>query len=509
MPPEPSSVSEILARTRAVYATCQTYRDEGSVVTRVEPLTPAHGPSTSRKPFATWFVRPERFRFEYASETIGPPDEWDRMVILWNQEGVRSTWTIQEGVSVHDSVHAAIGCATGVSAGTAYTVPTLLVPGGTGRDPLDAREVEYVGRRDLEGRECLLLRRMDRTGSKTLWIGCADHLLHRIEEEKVFDEQVLRELQAHSQAYHRSLPSEERMLEEGRESDGSRPFRMRSVTSYRPVIDGPIDARPFESLRSLVVVPELPAPVLRPTDASVPPATEILAQVRRAYASCGTFRAAGQRTTVSIEKDGSRRHTSKYAFTFAFQRPERLRFENAFVDIGPEEDWSRFVTIWNAGRSLWIDRGGQRRESEGASMSRLGREFLPMSLLISDAEGADRLPDSGNTEVLGLADVDGHECVVVRGTRADGIELTLWISRVDGLVRKCIDVHVFDDRWREAQRLDAEKHLSQARSEEERKAIELAIEHLSKPQAPYHCESTTTLDPRPDIELDPGLFRID
>jgi hypothetical protein len=422
---------------------------------------------------------------------------------------VRSTWTIQEGVSVHDSVHAAIGCATGVSGGTAYTVPTLLVPGGTGRDPLDAGEVEHVGRRDLEGRECLLLRRTDRTGSKTLWIGCADHLLHRIEDEKVFDEQVLRELQARAQAYHRSLPPEERMLEEGRESDGSRAFRTRSVTSYRPVIDGPIDARPFESLRSLVVVPELPAPVLRATDASVPPVTEILAQVRRAYASCGTFRDAGVRTSVAVEEDGSSRRTSKYAFSLAFQRPERLRFENAFVDIGPEEDWSRFVTIWNAGRGLLIGLGGQRRESDRASISRLGRGILPVSLLIPEPDGADRLPDGSTAEVLGLADVDGHECVVVRGTSADGIDLTLWISRVDGLVRKCLDVHVFDDRWREAQRLDSEKHLAQARSDEERQAIERAIEHLSRPCAPYRDESTTTFDPRPEVELDPAPFRID
>jgi hypothetical protein len=454
-------------------------------------------------------VRPERFRFEYASETVGPPDEWKRMVILWNQEGVRSTWTIQEGVSVHDSVHAAIGCATGISGGTAYTVPTLLVPGGTGRDPLDAGEFEYVGRRELEGRECLLLRRTDRTRSETLWIGCADHLLHRIEDEKVFDEEVLRELQASAQAYLRSLPPEERTHEEERASECRRTFRTRSVTSYRPVIDGPIDARAFESLRSLVVVPEPPPPVFRATDASVPPVTAILAQVRQAYAGCETLRDAGVRTSVAVEEDGSSRRTSKYAFSLVFQRPDRLRFENAFVDIGPEEDWSRFVTIWNAGRSLLIGLGGERRESEDPSIVRLGRGFLPVSLLIPDSDGADRLPDESTAEVLGLADLDGHECVVVRGTSADGIDLTLWISRIDGLVRKCIDVRVFDDRWREARRLELEKHVSQARSDEERSSIELAIEHLSRPRPPYRDESTTTFDPRPDVEVDPEFFRID
>lgn len=55
---------EILAAMANRYARCNSYRDDGRVVTR---YFQQRRPYSTIKPFKTAFVRPEQFRFEFRS----------------------------------------------------------------------------------------------------------------------------------------------------------------------------------------------------------------------------------------------------------------------------------------------------------------------------------------------------------------------------------------------------------------------------------------------------------
>jgi hypothetical protein len=224
--------AEILHRARWVYATCLTYQDRGEVVARILPVEHGGLIDTTRMPFSTAFVRPDRFRFEWAEAEVGPEVEWERALILWNAEGVRSSWSLGAGVESHETVHAPIGAFTGVSDGSAYTVPTLLIPGGTGRDSLKADGFALRGRAVIGDRECYELHRSNDLGTRTLWLGCADFLLRRVFETCEIDGAKMEELLKSADVeVERDFPT----------------FRDESTTTYEPIVDAPIDPERFEA----------------------------------------------------------------------------------------------------------------------------------------------------------------------------------------------------------------------------------------------------------------------
>jgi hypothetical protein len=108
---------EILQRLRATYASARSYADRGVVTTTF------HYPSRDRvthRPFETAFVRPDRFRFELRDD--------DERYVVWTERGrVRTAWTIAPGLDPCMNLGLALAGATGVSGGSAHTVPTLLM----------------------------------------------------------------------------------------------------------------------------------------------------------------------------------------------------------------------------------------------------------------------------------------------------------------------------------------------------------------------------------------------
>lgn len=122
----PLTPQQILQNMAQTYATCRFYRDEG-VVTTVFKGTNGRGTFQTRKPFSTSFVRPAGlFRFEY-QEDDKPNGPNPRYVIWSNGREVRSWWTIRPVVQKMPSLEMAIAGATGVSGGSANTVPSLLL----------------------------------------------------------------------------------------------------------------------------------------------------------------------------------------------------------------------------------------------------------------------------------------------------------------------------------------------------------------------------------------------
>jgi hypothetical protein len=199
------SAQGILARAAAAYSSCKSYRDSG--VVKVVFLENG-GRRIQEKPFKTAFVRPDRFRFEYAeTDFVGAT----RRYIVWrlgNQ--VQTWWDIQPGVKEQQSLSSALAGATGVSGGSAHALPALLLPLEVGgRRLTEMTDVKRLADAEVGGVGCLCVegkyadqRRTVCVDGKTFLVRMIDFQVtfpelsteQTITYEPVVDEQVAQEL---------------------------------------------------------------------------------------------------------------------------------------------------------------------------------------------------------------------------------------------------------------------------------------------------------------------------
>ncbi|UCG32133.1 MAG: DUF2092 domain-containing protein, partial [Phycisphaerales bacterium] len=135
--------------------------------------------------FTTAFVRPDRFRFEYQDENpMGKPTRY----IVWaSGDEVQTWWTVENEIKNQPSLSLALAGATGVSAGSAHTVPRLLLPDDVdGWCTTKLIDVKLIGEGKVGENECYRIEgkhpRVSRP--RTLWIGREDYILRRIDEQK-------------------------------------------------------------------------------------------------------------------------------------------------------------------------------------------------------------------------------------------------------------------------------------------------------------------------------------
>lgn len=121
------TAAELLRASAAVYAGCRTYRDRGRVVTRFRDARGRRSFATER-PFATAFVRPDRFRFEFRGRSHPSRSPWTRYLVHADAGRVRTWWGVRPGVEEPETLSLGLAGATGVSGGSAHTVPALLLP---------------------------------------------------------------------------------------------------------------------------------------------------------------------------------------------------------------------------------------------------------------------------------------------------------------------------------------------------------------------------------------------
>jgi hypothetical protein len=225
---EDLAAAEILARMAKTYANCVTYQDSGCVTT---VFVHAQSERTDKRPFSTAFVRPARFRFDFKSTHDG--SNWHRYIVWADGANVRTWWEIRPEVEQQPSLSLGLAGATGVSRGSAHTIPAMLMPdsiGGTRLTDLsdlkrleDAQFGEFdcfriqgkliidVQPAELERRRRQVMKGTGKDlgyaerGPETLWIDKSAYLLRRIDEHTQFDS-----------------------------------FRTESTTVYDPLIDVPI-----------------------------------------------------------------------------------------------------------------------------------------------------------------------------------------------------------------------------------------------------------------------------
>src|SRR5438128_3110913 len=107
----------------SVYASCKTYMDTGEVQIL---FLEKRGRRTVIRPFSTSFVRPADFRFEFQNRR--GEREWDIYIVWRHDDSVKTWWSVKPGVMTDRPFPLALAGATGVSGGSAHTIPQLLMP---------------------------------------------------------------------------------------------------------------------------------------------------------------------------------------------------------------------------------------------------------------------------------------------------------------------------------------------------------------------------------------------
>ncbi len=174
------TAQQILEKMATTYANCKSYRDSGVVTNDFGPHTegdryPRH---INFKPFRTAFVRPDQFRFEYDDTTP------DKSYIIWAKAGeTRTWWHFKPGVEDQPSLGIAIAGATGVSGGSAQTIPALLLLDRIGGRKLTSlTDLVRLPDETLDGTSCFKLEGKFADRPTTLWLEKATYLVRRVDQ---------------------------------------------------------------------------------------------------------------------------------------------------------------------------------------------------------------------------------------------------------------------------------------------------------------------------------------
>ncbi len=246
----PLSAAELIERVTAVYRTCSTYRDTGDCTTVfIKGPRPTDRRTTGLE-FRTAFVRPDRYRFEFARREVGPRSEWSRYVVWQNRHQIRTWWSLRDEVREFADLSFAISGPTGVSSGTAYNVPSLLFP--VGGNPILHPEATVGSDEDLDGVRChklvQSLRHVEAT--ETIWISSETFLILRMDQERTVDaEQRHKQHEEHMAELRRRAEYDDQAARilASRERRPETPGAMRTERTirYYPALDVDIDDEEF------------------------------------------------------------------------------------------------------------------------------------------------------------------------------------------------------------------------------------------------------------------------
>jgi hypothetical protein len=173
---EKRTPAQILDAMLQTYQNCKTYSDTGIVKTT---FIEAYRTRSTEKPFRTVFVRPSRFRFEFTEDMHGRSIRY----IVWRDgEKVKTWWDIGSRLEDQPSLDLALAGATGVSAGSAHTVPALLMPSEVSGFTLkNLLGITRLNDSTCGDSKCFLIRGKDSQGDiLTLWIDKSSLLLRQI-----------------------------------------------------------------------------------------------------------------------------------------------------------------------------------------------------------------------------------------------------------------------------------------------------------------------------------------
>jgi outer membrane lipoprotein-sorting protein len=161
---------------RERYAGLRSYQDEGLLLSQLPGSD-----FVNETKFSTFFRRPNRFRFDWTSHHPYPPlKHITTDHCIWQSASGVYSWWQGRGTESATDLHLAISGAKGVSGGSSYTVPALLLAS----EPVFVSErltVQAVAVGETEGIDCHCVIAFDaRKRPYRLYIGREDMLLHRV-----------------------------------------------------------------------------------------------------------------------------------------------------------------------------------------------------------------------------------------------------------------------------------------------------------------------------------------
>jgi hypothetical protein len=231
--------TDLLKQMATVYAGLHSYLDQGVVViTFIDEA----GRRVDRRPFCTAFQRPDRFRYQSDDESSG------RLVIWQEASLAKLFWSAEPGIRSLP-LALAIGSATGISGGSALTVPSLLMPslleGLAAPISADSPEVHPELISDVR---CLRVAARQGQQPVTLWLGADDMLIRRVVQTQRFGRDQVAGLVAQLRTrlpFHSSLISELRPKRSispewmsSRQNTISRALRHRTRRLLEEVLEG-------------------------------------------------------------------------------------------------------------------------------------------------------------------------------------------------------------------------------------------------------------------------------
>ena len=174
------TAKQILDRMAEAYAGCKSYRDSGIVKT---VFVRASGDDTKENTFATAFVRPDRFRFGCKRLTDRLNRE-QRYIVWCKGKEVQTWWNIKSDIEQQPSLGKALVGATGVSGGSAHTVPALLFPEEIGgRRLTDLKDAKRVDDAKLDDVACFRIQGSYGSQPITLWLEKKTFLVRKIDSQ--------------------------------------------------------------------------------------------------------------------------------------------------------------------------------------------------------------------------------------------------------------------------------------------------------------------------------------
>lgn len=175
------------------YAALSSYQDIGVVEITSEGELPRRGTNTL---FKSYFTRPNKLRFEWLTSAFFSSAERS---VIWSDGTEAFTFRGYEpGIEKEDDLVSAIAGATGVSLGSAHTVPELLLNSELmGFSLTDLARLSLKNEEVFEGELCYVLSGFKEEEEWRMWISKKDLLLRKLKRPSTngeFEEEIHRNI---------------------------------------------------------------------------------------------------------------------------------------------------------------------------------------------------------------------------------------------------------------------------------------------------------------------------
>lgn len=172
----------ILKKSADRYATYSSYQDEGVVITTYHEAT---GGRIDKLSFKLFFSRPNRFRFEWLDYYL---QESGLLKVVWSDGADAFVYWEPDRYEKKESLELIIAGATGISGGSAYTIPRLLIPAIEGWALTELTKTVLVGEEIFEGEVCYRIKGFDSGDDLTeIWISKTDFLIRKVTTHSTFE----------------------------------------------------------------------------------------------------------------------------------------------------------------------------------------------------------------------------------------------------------------------------------------------------------------------------------